>query len=276
MIHILCFGNPWHGDDGFGHEVHRRLAGQPLPDGVRLFDAGTRGLDALALLDGCRWAVLVDALRAGGGPGGLKLLEAGDVLEEDAPVGHAAGLGTLLRAARATAPVLPRIDVLGTVASAVVPFSDRLSAPVAAAAEDAAAFLGAQIGGMEAGQGWRGLVPVEDPAPVAWDGPPRWTGTVRLPGPPRATEILIVAHGGRLTALKARCRHQGEPLARAPLSEDGAHLICPRDRWHVPLTGWVVLERAGTLVLATEFLSTEFPAATSLGMEAGQRGADHG
>jgi len=253
MIHVLCFGNPWHGDDGFGHHVHRRLAGRPLPEHVRLFDVGTRGLDALHLLKGCRWAVLVDALRAEGPPGGLKLLGADDIAVEDAPVDHAVGIGGLLRAARAVLPTLPRIDVLGTVAAVIAPFHEGLTAPVEVAAEDGAGFLADQFAlsrfAAEAVPGWHALEPVEDLAPVAWDGPPRWTGSVRLPGPPRRTEVLVVAHAGRLVAVRARCRHQGAPLATAPLV-NGTHLQCPRDGLLIPLRGWTVVERAGGLSIA--------------------------
>ena len=44
-ILIACIGNIFLGDDGFGTEVARRLAGRPLPPGVILKDFGIRGLD---------------------------------------------------------------------------------------------------------------------------------------------------------------------------------------------------------------------------------------
>ena len=62
---IVCFGNLWHGDDGFGPHVFRRLHGE-LPQGVAAVDAGTAGLDALPHFEGCAKAVVVDAVRTGG------------------------------------------------------------------------------------------------------------------------------------------------------------------------------------------------------------------
>ena len=35
-IHVICFGNELHGDDGFGPAVHARLAAAPVPEHVRL------------------------------------------------------------------------------------------------------------------------------------------------------------------------------------------------------------------------------------------------
>jgi hydrogenase maturation protease len=61
---VLCLGNPWHGDDGFGHHVFQRLqAEHVLPAGVTLVDAGVAGLNAMRWLDSCGKAVLVDAVR---------------------------------------------------------------------------------------------------------------------------------------------------------------------------------------------------------------------
>jgi Ni,Fe-hydrogenase maturation factor len=48
-VHILCFGNLWHGDDGLGLHVLRQLRGQRcLPPHARTFDAGTAGLKRAA------------------------------------------------------------------------------------------------------------------------------------------------------------------------------------------------------------------------------------
>ena len=47
-VHVVCLGNPWHGDDGFGRHVFRRLRRRDdLPPAVELFDAGIAGLDVL-------------------------------------------------------------------------------------------------------------------------------------------------------------------------------------------------------------------------------------
>jgi hydrogenase maturation protease len=80
---VAGLGNVFLGDDGFGVEVVRRLAGEPQPDGVRVADFGIRGLHlAYELLDGYDTTVLVDASPRGGTPGELHLIEVG---HEDLP-----------------------------------------------------------------------------------------------------------------------------------------------------------------------------------------------
>ena len=50
---VAGIGNIFLSDDGFGVEVANRLAGRPLPDGVRVADFGIRGVHlAYELLDG--------------------------------------------------------------------------------------------------------------------------------------------------------------------------------------------------------------------------------
>jgi hydrogenase maturation protease len=74
---IAGVGNVFLGDDGFGVEVVRRLAGRPLPPGTDTADIGVRGVHlAYQLLDGYQSAVLVDATRRGGEPGTLYLIDA--------------------------------------------------------------------------------------------------------------------------------------------------------------------------------------------------------
>ena len=66
---VAGIGNIFLGDDGFGVEIVRRLAAQPLPEGVELVDTGVRGVHlAYRLLDGYGTAVLVDATRGAGRP----------------------------------------------------------------------------------------------------------------------------------------------------------------------------------------------------------------
>lgn len=85
---IACVGNVFLGDDGFGVEVARRLAGRVYPAGVAVVDFGIRGVElAYTLLDGCETLVLVDAIARGGAPGTLYLIEP----ELSARSGQAAG-----------------------------------------------------------------------------------------------------------------------------------------------------------------------------------------
>jgi hydrogenase maturation protease len=84
---VAGVGNIFLGDDAFGVEVAQRLLRRGPPDGVRVVDFGTRGLDlTFALLDGYEAVVLVDATPRGGPPGTLYVLE----LPSDAPPGEAA------------------------------------------------------------------------------------------------------------------------------------------------------------------------------------------
>ena len=74
---VAGVGNIFLGDDGFGPEAARRLAGRRLPEGVRVVDYGIRGMHlAYDLLDGYDALVLVDALPDRGAPGTLHVFEA--------------------------------------------------------------------------------------------------------------------------------------------------------------------------------------------------------
>jgi hydrogenase maturation protease len=81
-ILVAGVGNVFLGDDGFGVEVVRHLAGRPLPAGVEVVDVGIRGVHlAYELLDGCDLLILVDAAARGEPPGTVSLIEVepGDV-----------------------------------------------------------------------------------------------------------------------------------------------------------------------------------------------------
>lgn len=73
---IAGVGNIFLGDDGFGVEVVRALAGRALPDGVEVLDVGIRGVHlAYDLLDGCALLVLVDTAAHGEAPGTVSVIE---------------------------------------------------------------------------------------------------------------------------------------------------------------------------------------------------------
>jgi hydrogenase maturation protease len=75
-ILIAGIGNIFLGDDAFGSEVARRLAGRPVPEGVRVVDFGIRGFDlTFALIEGYDTAILVDAIQRDGPPGTLYVIE---------------------------------------------------------------------------------------------------------------------------------------------------------------------------------------------------------
>ena len=140
MIHLICFGNDLHGDDGFGAAVCRRLAALPLPTDVRIFQVGTRGLDALALFEGCDAAILVDASEPAGQPGRISFPSPDDLTEASALPGHGAGVGYLLCALAALGST-PNLRIVAAEAAALTPFRMGLSPAVAQAVEETVALL---------------------------------------------------------------------------------------------------------------------------------------
>ncbi len=73
---VAGIGNIFLGDDAFGVEVVRRMAGLNLPASVRVADFGIRGFDlAYALQDGYETTILVDACPHGEPPGTLYVIE---------------------------------------------------------------------------------------------------------------------------------------------------------------------------------------------------------
>ena len=144
-VHVLCFGNPWHGDDGFGLHVLRRLREQRgLPPQVRTFDAGTAGLNALPLFEECAKAVLVDAVRTGADIGQLHLLRLNDrfpTMNQQAM--HGAGVEHLLAALPAAFAngTVPRLVLIGAEIGQITPFTTVLSPQVAATVGEAVALV---------------------------------------------------------------------------------------------------------------------------------------
>lgn len=77
-ILVAGIGNIFLGDDGFGCEVVRRLAGTDVPQGVVVVDYGIRGMHlAYDLLQSWSHLILVDALPDSGAPGRLLTFEIG-------------------------------------------------------------------------------------------------------------------------------------------------------------------------------------------------------
>lgn len=140
LRHILCFGNPLHGDDGFGPAVSEALRHAALPGHTRVVDCGIRGLDALGWFEDCEEVLLVDAM-LGNEPGRLHLLTPTDVPAEFGRGGHGSGVGDLLQAARTLLSPPPRIRILAVEAERMLPFQPGLSAPVHAAVRRAVATI---------------------------------------------------------------------------------------------------------------------------------------
>ncbi|OJF11139.1 hydrogenase maturation protease [Couchioplanes caeruleus] len=143
MVRVLVagIGNLFFGDDGFGPEVVRRLAGRSaLPPGVRLVDYGIRGMYlAYDLLDPCDALVLVDALPGDGVPGEVVVLEiTADDLGGGGFDAHAMNPVAMLATVERLGGALPATYLVGCRVGAVSE-GIGLSAPVTAAVPTAVA-----------------------------------------------------------------------------------------------------------------------------------------
>ena len=139
MVHVICFGNLWQGDDGFGIRVFQRLSDQcDWPAHVRLFEAGTAGLAALDYFEACRKVVVVDALKSGGAPGLVRRFTMDEIdLPGDEYSLHQLGVNHLLAAVTAAfaGRDMPEVVVIGAEVGEIDPFTDRLSPALEAALE---------------------------------------------------------------------------------------------------------------------------------------------
>jgi hydrogenase maturation protease len=146
---IACVGNIFLGDDGFGVEVARRLAGVDLPDGVKLADYGTGGMHlAYDMADGYQTTILVDAAPRGHEPGTVSLIEV-DPADHPNPAAALGALqGSMLFDGHGMQPdvVFGILDMLGGKAGRILvvgcepasaEYGIGLSEPVAAAVDEA-------------------------------------------------------------------------------------------------------------------------------------------
>ena len=159
---VAGVGNVFLGDDGFGVEVARRLATEPLPGWVRVGDFGIRGVHlAYELLEGYEAAILVDASPRGEAPGTVYVIEPDLDGEPDPAVED--GTGVLVDAhgmepdavfalLKALGGDIPKLLVVGCEPAEV---SERmgLSPPVAGAVDQAMAVVRELIGEHESGKG---------------------------------------------------------------------------------------------------------------------------
>jgi hydrogenase maturation protease len=137
---IACVGNIFLGDDGFGAEVARRLAGMDLPDGVTVADYGTGGMHlAYDMAGGYQATILVDAAPRGGQPGTLTVIEVDPVGHPDPMLfdGHGMQPDVVFGILGMLGAKPGRILVVGC-EPASTGYGMELSAPVAAAAGEAA------------------------------------------------------------------------------------------------------------------------------------------
>lgn len=145
-ILIAGIGNIFLGDDAFGVEVVRRLAGRALPRSVRVADFGIRGYDlAYALLDQYDTTILVDACSRGDPAGTLYVIEPdlddlGGPEEQQAAVeAHSMNPMHVLRLATSMGGPLKRVLLVGCEPATLGPEEGQmgLSEPVEAVLDDA-------------------------------------------------------------------------------------------------------------------------------------------
>ncbi|MEJ7843613.1 MAG: hydrogenase maturation protease [Rubrobacter sp.] len=150
---IAGVGNIFLGDDGFGVEVVKRLAGCELPEGVEVKDFGIRGMDlAYALQDDYELVVFVDATPRGERPGTVYLIE--PEIEEDGEVSldtHGMDPVKVIKLSRVLGARPTRTLVVGCEPQVIVTGEDyddmlmELSEPVRAAVEEAAKLVGSLV-----------------------------------------------------------------------------------------------------------------------------------
>jgi len=163
-ILIACIGNIFLGDDAFGVEVARRLAGRPLAEGVRVVDFGIRGLDlTFTLLDDTYdVAILVDAVPRGGPPGTLYVIEPewdegdGPDLPPPFPIeAHALDPARVLRVVAAHGGRARRVLLVGCEPTPLDPDGDppmELSTPVQAALDEAVLLVESLVDRIRSGE----------------------------------------------------------------------------------------------------------------------------
>jgi hydrogenase maturation protease len=117
-ILIAGVGNIFLGDDAFGVEVARVLAGRELPESVQVVDFGIRAFDlAYALLDPWEVVILVDAVPRGDVPGTLYKIEPDlnsiSAMETAALDGHSMDPVKVVQLAQTMGSISARLLVVG-------------------------------------------------------------------------------------------------------------------------------------------------------------------
>jgi hydrogenase maturation protease len=115
---VAGIGNIFFGDDGFGPEVARVLAAEPI-EGVKIEDYGIRGLHlAYELVSGYDRAFLIDAVPRGGEPGTLYVVKPELSETSTAPDPHRMDLENVFAFLKLTGGEAPPITIVGCEPSA--------------------------------------------------------------------------------------------------------------------------------------------------------------
>jgi hydrogenase maturation protease len=134
-ILVLGLGNSLMNDDAFGGEVVSLLQQRySFPEGVRVVDGGTLGLDLLPFLEGVEQLLIVDAVAMGALPGTVFRLDGDEVPRAFAGKlsVHQMGLQDLLAVAELQGNLPPTLIFRG-VQPGSIEMGMRMSPPVVAA-----------------------------------------------------------------------------------------------------------------------------------------------
>jgi hydrogenase maturation protease len=134
---VAGFGNVLRGDDGFGVEVIRRLqSDQTVSDSAVLLEVGTGGVAlAQALLTTYDRLVIVDAMKRGGAPGTVYVLQVDSVESLRSIDMHMTVPSRALGLAKALGALPPVIYMVGCEPDKVDDLELSLSPPVDAAVD---------------------------------------------------------------------------------------------------------------------------------------------
>jgi hydrogenase maturation protease len=135
-VAVIGIGNVLTGDDAIGPYVVRVLeAAWTFPEDVEIYDAGTPGLDLTAYISGLEALVIVDAVRAKGAPGELRVYSKDEILK-GAPIlamsPHEPGVRESLLNAEFMGVCPKTVRLVGVIPESVE-YGLGLSAPVRAA-----------------------------------------------------------------------------------------------------------------------------------------------
>ena len=113
-ILVAGVGNIFFGDDGFGCEVARRLMLQSQRERVTVDDYGIRGTHlAYDMLSGYDLVILIDAVRRGGDPGTVYVLEPELLAPGGVPDAHGMDLSNVFGMLRTLGGLIPEIRIVG-------------------------------------------------------------------------------------------------------------------------------------------------------------------
>jgi hydrogenase maturation protease len=123
-IAVIGIGNVLMGDDAVGPHVVRTLeAEHELPADVEVIDAGTPGLDLAAYVAGADAVVIVDAVKARGTPGEIRLYDKAAILAKPPPTStspHEPSLRASLHTAEFAGQAPREVTLVGVVPGAVL------------------------------------------------------------------------------------------------------------------------------------------------------------